>query len=199
MKRLAISQRVDIISKYGERRDSLDQKWHIFLNAAGFTATPLPNNQACAHEIIINGNFDGIVLSGGNDLASYGGDAPERDETEKMLLNYAIEQKLPLMGVCRGLQLIQVNFGETLISITGHIATRHIITFNDRLQTVNSFHSFGVREAVSELETLAVSEDGFIESVHHLNHRIHGIMWHPEREAPFMISDINLFQEFFGT
>ncbi|MBT4891266.1 MAG: C26 family cysteine hydrolase domain-containing family [Rhodospirillales bacterium] len=195
---MAISQRVDIIPEYGERRDALDQNWHTFFKAAGLMATPLPNNPETANQIIQNNQFDGIVLSGGNDLVSYGGDAPERDETEKMLLDYAILQKLPLMGICRGLQFIQASFGATLKQVLGHVSTRHEIIINGNSQTVNSYHNFGSFEDVSDLETLAVSKEGVIESVRHREHRIHGIMWHPEREAPFRASDISLFQDFFG-
>ena len=48
-----------------------------------------------------------MVLTGGNDLAALGGDAPERDATENALLDAAESRRLPVIGVCRGMQVIQ--------------------------------------------------------------------------------------------
>ena len=198
MKRIAITQRVDSAENYEERRDALDQNWHTFLHEVDIIALPLPNTPASVQTIVSEIKFDGIILSGGNDLALYGGDAPERDETEKILLDHAIKQDIPLMGVCRGLQFIQVAFGATLHRVANHVAVNHKISFDTHADTVNSFHNFGTTEGVSALVTMAVAEDGVIEAVSHRDHRIHGIMWHPERESPFRPSDIKLFQDFFG-
>jgi putative glutamine amidotransferase len=45
-------------------------------------------------------NVGGIVLTGGNDLTAYGGDAPDRDATETALLDFAERRNLPVLGVC---------------------------------------------------------------------------------------------------
>ncbi len=81
MKLIAVSQRVDI-SASGERRDALDQRWFSFLSKCKLLPILIPNCLESAKSIVKLLQLGGVLLTGGNDLSSYGGDAPERDETE---------------------------------------------------------------------------------------------------------------------
>ena len=82
MKLVLVSQRVDFLAERGERRDALDQRLANFLAECGLLPIPVPNRREDVRKY-----FDelpqaaGVVLSGGNDLNDYGGDAPERDRT----------------------------------------------------------------------------------------------------------------------
>ena len=122
MNLIAVSQRVDVDSQFGERRDCLDQAWIKFMMACGLTPIPVPNEAEAARSLCSGVPVDGILLTGGNDLSSYGGDAPERDATENALMDIAEDRALPLLGVCRGMQMIQHRFGIRLKRVAGHIA-----------------------------------------------------------------------------
>src|SRR5580698_10911742 len=105
MKTIAITQRVAVIPQYGERRDCLDQAWARFIAACGLLPLALPNIPEVALSLFRNVDVAGLLLTGGNDLAALGGDAPERDATENALVDDAEARGLPVLGVCRGMQL----------------------------------------------------------------------------------------------
>ena len=89
MKAVAITQRVSVVPAYGERRDCLDQAWTRFLSACGLLPVLLPNVTEAALALCEGADIGGLVLTGGNDLAELGGDAPERDAVENAVLNLA--------------------------------------------------------------------------------------------------------------
>src|SRR5271163_5259450 len=99
MKAVAITQRVSVVSAYDERRDCLDQAWTKFLAACGLLPVLLPNVTDAALALCEGAAIAGLVLTGGNDLAALGGDAPERDEVENALLDLAERRGLPVLGV----------------------------------------------------------------------------------------------------
>lgn len=191
---IAISQRVDTVSSYNEKRDALDQRWSLFLKLCGCVPILIPNNPDLFSDIIDSFGINGIILTGGNDLQRYGGNAPERDETESLLIKYSIENKIPLIGVCRGMQKILDYFGETLEKVTDHVGVNHSIFFKGQNRKVNSYHNWGVKEISSQFNVLAKSVDGCIESIEHKEHSILGVMWHPERNLEFENLDIDLFR-----
>ena len=195
MKTVGVTQRVVVDPPHSTRRDCLDQVWAKFLLHCGLLPIPVPNSVEAALQICENVN--GIVLTGGNDLVACGGDAPERDETETALLNLAEQRGLPVLGVCRGMQVILHRFGSRLQKVQGHVTPRHQISIDGRSAEVNSFHNFGATEVHCPLQTWAIASDGVIEAVRHENGRILGVMWHPERVEPFSAEDIALFSGFF--
>jgi putative glutamine amidotransferase len=167
--------------------------------------------------------FDGLILSGGVDMApeSYGesplhpdwaGDAV-RDEYDITLLKAAVEQDIPVLGVCRGAQVINVGFGGTLYQdITtqkdGALVHRdqdaydqnfHDLTvcaggwldlLCDGVRTfeTNSVHHQGVKDLAPGLVVDAVStHDAVVESFHleeSAGRFVFGVQWHPEFQDP---------------
>ena len=195
MKSVAVTQRVVVDPPHGMRRDCLDQVWTRFLLECGLVPIPVPNSAGAAAAICET--VDGVVLTGGNDLAAYGGDAPERDETENALLALAERRDLPVLGVCRGMQVIQHRFGARLEKVDGHVARRQCISIDGRRVEVNSFHHFGATEVHPPLLGWAIADDGVIKAVKHQDRHIVGVMWHPERREPFSGDDVALFRRFF--
>lgn len=192
---IAITQRVEYIEAIGERRDALSQEWIGLAKTCGFLSLLLPNHLLTVRELLEIRKLDGIILTGGNDLAVYGGSAPERDETEQFLIQYSMEQKVPLLGVCRGMQMILNQFGTKLQKVERHIRTEHLLSSGDK---VNSFHSWGAMECQKPLIPEAWSADGVLEAVIHQDCPwIRGIMWHPERYHPLREGDILLIKEMF--
>ena len=203
MKVVAISQRVDVFPERGENRDALDQRLVAFLLAAGFLPVPVPNGlcmQTLDGGLIHDALGDwlnavspqAIVLSGGNDI----GQCPARDLTEGALLDHARSHNLPVLGICRGMQMMAHSAGGELQPVTGHVRTRHTLS-GQIVAEVNSYHSFALAGCPEGFEILARSEDGEIEAIRHLDLPWEGWMWHPEREADFASHDLHRLKKLF--
>jgi putative glutamine amidotransferase len=194
MKIVLLSQRVEVIESYGERRDCLDQNWCRFIIDCGYVPVAAPNHAAVALDILTALSPVGLIFTGGNDLVAYGGAAPERDETERRLLEYAIAEHIPVLGVCRGMQFIHCFFGGALQKVEGHVAARHHLHFKGEETEVNSYHNYGLTKLQSDFLPLATSGDGVIEAMRHRSHAAMGVMWHPEREEKSRKRDIEIVQ-----
>ncbi|WP_448567960.1 gamma-glutamyl-gamma-aminobutyrate hydrolase family protein [Thalassotalea ganghwensis] len=198
MKLIGITPRVEINKAYHERRDALDQQWFNFLYQCGYLVMVLPNAPAMIGEYLKHVPIHGIILSGGNSLTCYGGDAPERDSTDAFLIEYAIEKHLPVLGVCRGMQSILHYFGSQHSSVTGHVTKTMTINIDGERRSVNSYHNLGCYDAAPPLVVDGKANDGVIKAIHHPDLAIHGIMWHPERNQPFEQQDIELIKKVFN-
>ena len=198
MKAVAVTQRVSAVPAYGERRDCLDQAWTQFLLACQLLPVLLPNVTEAALALCDGPSVAGLLLTGGNDLAPLGGDAPERDAVENALLDLAERRRLPVIGVCRGMQMIQQRFDIPLCRVEGHVARSQVIRIDGAQKQVNSYHRFGALHTRPPLEVWAVSDDGVVKAIRHSTEPMTGIMWHPERSVPFSADDILLFREVFG-
>jgi gamma-glutamyl-gamma-aminobutyrate hydrolase PuuD len=198
MKAVAITQRVSVVLAYGERRDCLDQAWTKFLVACGLLPVLLPNVTEAALALFEGAGITGLVLTGGNDLAVLGGDAPERDAVENALLDLAQQRGIPVLGVCRGMQVIQQRFAIPLRRVEGHVAQRQVIRIDGKPKEVNSYHRFAAFNSRPPLNVWAVADDGVVKAIRHSTQHITGIMWHPERSAPFSPADVLLFRQVFA-
>lgn len=211
MLKIGISQRVEVISNYNEQRDCLDQQWSILSERIGIVPVPIPNHLSNPELFFEAMDLNGFILSGGNDL-SFIPDAKspslERDITEKKIMDYASGRELPILGVCRGFQVMNVYFGGKLAKVDKHVAIRHQVKVisgtplyfgNVEKMEVNSYHNLGIGdlELGHSLQKMAIAEDGTIEAIYHETLPWIGIMWHPEREKIFNPTDINLIQNLF--
>lgn len=156
--------------------------------------------------------FDALVLCGGDDVdAQRWGEAnhptvqlvpPERDEYEIRIARRAAELATPLLGVCRGAQVMNVALGGSLVQhvpdLAGAVAhqdgVRHTVTLTHGTRlaslagrpeaTVNSFHHQAVGRLAPSLAVAARSSDGVIEAVEGAGAAfLVGVQWHPEREG----------------
>ncbi len=194
---IGVTQQVLVRPERKERLDALDQKWHDFLARCGLTVLLLPNDPSAVQILLLKYEPRGFLLTGGNDLADYGGDAPERDSTERKIMDFALAHSYPLMGVCRGMQFIQHSFGIELEKVEGHSGTLVNVQGTGGSRTVNSYHRWGTRANHSPLNVLARASDNVVKAIGHKTQPIMGIMWHPERQRPFEAKDIKIFSEFF--
>lgn len=185
-----------------ELRDALACDWPPFLDIA-LPSMPyilLPNigpgicAYASAHSL------GAIIFSGGDDWGVF----PRRDETEKALFAWGRKLRLPMLGICRGAQIINMLMGGCLKPCKRHAARRHEIFWEDCTSgagraTVNSFHAHCIEPGglAPGLEPLARAEDESIEAFRARGERIMGLMWHPEREKIPSFSDIWIIQKFF--
>ncbi len=193
------TQRVEIVESYGERRDCADQNIAMFIAACGYLPVAVPNIREIAEQMFLRLGPVGIILTGGNSLAEYGGDAPERDEMEHSLIQLALKRQVPVYGFCRGMQMILDYFGCELVDVENHVAVRHKLSGNlQGVDEVNSFHRQACMRVKEPLRALVWTDDGVIEAVGCEEHRILATMWHPERERPFKQEDIDRVRQLFS-
>jgi putative glutamine amidotransferase len=195
----------------------LPRSYTLTVQAAGGMALLLPPDDATAEQPAEALDLiDGLLLAGGSDIdpGSYGavahpetrGTWPERDRFELGLTHAALERDMPVLGVCRGMQLLNVACGGTLVQhlpdLVGHDDHRHTPgAFGDhevRLQDgtlaaravgaaralVKSHHHQGVDELGEGLVAVGWSDaDDAIEAVE-LPGRTYalGVLWHPEED-----------------
>ena len=195
MKLVAISQRVEIFKKYDEIRDLLDQRLSSFCLDAGYLPVPIPNvlDDQILRQWLISLQPIALILSGGNDIGEY----PKRDNVEKNLLNYSQDRNCPVLGICRGMQMMTCWAGGTLKPVDGHVANRHRIR-GEINGNVNSFHNFSASKCPSGFITLATSDDSEIEAFRHETLPWEGWMWHPEREKKYQERDLTRMQNLFA-
>jgi len=205
MKKIGITLRVENFEKYDEKRDVISHEWVQYLSEKNIIPILIPNNLPDLDLFLNTMKFDGIILSGGGTP----GEFIERDKTEKKLLDYGIRENIPILGICRGLQVINNYFGGAIeLDNTGsHVKTYHEINitddkfkqlFHSSKITVNSFHNniLFEKNLGKELQVFAKSnDDNTIEGISHKKLPIIGVMWHPEREKSQ--SEINLMDIFF--
>ncbi len=179
--------------------------------AGGIPLVLVPVYDAISHiaEVI-----DGLLISGGDDLLpEYCNEViegraemkfveKERTDFETALLREIIKREKPVLGICYGLQLINVAFGGTIYQDIGcerrealdHKKIRHVITASgpfieflgllpQKFET-NSNHHQAVKKLGSGLEVFAEAEDGIIEGIYCPHYPfLAGVQWHPEREC----------------
>lgn len=156
----------------------------------------------------IIGHMDGVVISGGQDILPrlYN---HQRTITHRIIepaVRYRFEKKLikacdkvglPILGICYGMQILNVYYGGTLIQDIesmvpeniGHFETEHEIRFETNflgmremeIHRINSRHHQAVDELAPGFKVAATASDGIIEAIE--GHGHFGIQWHPESDA----------------
>ena len=160
--------------------------------------------------------FDGLLLSGGNDINPMlfneepheylGVVSPSRDSSELELARRMLKTGKPILGICRGLQVLNVAVGGTLYQdlykqndspILQHIqkapnthcshyvqldkgSLLESIAGSERIQ-VNSYHHQSLKEVPSDFKVTAVASDGIVEAIESTDEQfVLGVQWHPE-------------------
>jgi len=196
--RIAVSQRRDAVAGRDEVRDALDDRLAGLLWELGFLPLPLASGVAQPADYLTALVPDGVLLSGGNDIGS----APARDALEWTALEYAAAHGRPVLGICRGLQMINHFQGGALRPVSGHRAVRHRVTgplVGPGGREVNSYHDQGLLAADlgDQLQAVARADDGVVEALRHQRRPWLGIMWHPERDTPVASADRELITRHF--
>jgi gamma-glutamyl-gamma-aminobutyrate hydrolase PuuD len=192
--------------------DLLPVTYSAEVTAAGGVPVLLPpaSTDEGAAERILDA-VAGLVLPGGADVdpARYGAAADphtgaprtDRDGWEVLLLRAALERKLPVLAICRGMQLLNVALGGTLVQhlpdLVGSddhcpvpgVHGRHDVRLHPdsrvgallgRSATVATYHHQGVAELGSGLTATGWTEDGVVEALELGDGWVVGVQWHPE-------------------
>ena len=187
------------------------------LAGAGFTVVALDPGDAPADE------FDALCLTGGGDIdpTRYGEPNagsedidPARDELEFAMLERALDRDVPILGICRGFQLINVAFGGKLVQhLEGHSkrvgelrphaaaaapGSRLAAASGTAPHAVNSSHHQAVTEALLAPELRpTVRIDGLVEAFESPAHRwLVAVQWHPERTNEVSAEATRVFRAF---
>ncbi|CUI16755.1 Peptidase C26 family protein [Candidatus Protochlamydia naegleriophila] len=175
--------------------------------------------------------IDGLLLSGGYDVHPllYGEEPdallqdlyPERDQYEIQLTQGAYQSGMPILGVCRGLQLMNVAFGGTLyqdVSRHSPFVLQHLqhaqvhvgahtvelvegTVLKNAMQVdlllTNSFHHQSVKKVAPGFRVNALAKDGIVEGIEKVDHPfIVGVQWHPELMVEKQLEAGKLFKSF---
>lgn len=180
----------------------------------------------------VAGRIDGLLLSGGSDLdPSYYGEEPvpelnatipKRDAFEIALVEHALERGIPVFGICRGLQILNVALGGTLyqdlpsqlhpdliahrqqvpkwqwtheVEVDGNSKVAGIMETDDI--RVNSYHHQAIKDLSDDLVAVAHTSDGVIEAAEspNLSERwLVGVQWHAEAMRDVGPENRNLFR-----
>ena len=199
MKIIAVSQRIEI-SKYKEIRPQLDINFFNFIVSAGYIPVPIPyylynkkKSNFFLKKWLTKIKPHGIVLSGGENI----GTNKFRDTAEYFLINFSKKNHIPVLGICRGMQILSKYFGSKLFKVKNHVNKNHLIKSKDKKIIVNSFHNLAIKSCPKNFKIKFKAEDGVIESIYSTNSRMEGWMWHPERYKKFRSFDIKSFKRLF--
>lgn len=185
---------------HGELREALARDWLAWCARQRLRPLLVPAGLEDPLEWLRALSPAGLIFTGGNDLGpGAGGLAPPgvsvdeaRDQLERALLGHALASGLPVLGVCRGLQLIAAWHGAPLRAVEparAHVGG-HAVALRGALASavgptaqVNSFHDQGVPLSTlpPTLEPLAESADGLCEALRARGAPVWAVQWHPER------------------
>lgn len=198
----------------GRERVTLNTSYVRALDGAALAPLALPTMLAPERAVaaLQGSGVRGLVLTGGEDVepARYGATPhpklqetdPARDAAELALIAAARERRLPILAICRGIQILNVALGGTLYQDLGserpgpigHAGdVRHTVriepgsllerTLGTQTATVNSRHHQAIRDLAPGLRAVAWAEDGLIEAVEPADARapwMLAVQWHPE-------------------
>jgi len=193
----------------GRERVQLSASYIRALEQAGGVPLLIPAQASLPTLVALMGVADGLVLTGGGDVnpARYGkerhpavaGVSDERDAAEEAVLNLALDRGLPIFAICRGMQLLNVALGGTLVQdLPGEFPdalvhgprSDHSVSIapDSRLARliameaagVNSRHHQAVKKLGEGLKAVAWSPDGVIEGIEMPGRWVVGVQWHPE-------------------
>lgn len=147
------------------------------------------------NKLLEDDNLGGILFTGGEDvhpmlykqknLKSYPN--LHRDLMEKFLFEHCFEHGIPMIGICRGAQLMNVLMGGAMIQdINGHLgnSSHLIVTDDDKEIPVNSIHHQAMVPS-NNMKVIARSKgDGIVETIVNAEHRMLGVQFHPEMMSP---------------
>jgi len=199
MKKILISQRLEKIGEFKELRDNVDLRFIQLVEIIGCFPILVPNKLKNTIQYLKISKPDGIILTSGG--SPY--EKNIRKKTEINLIRYAIKMNIPLLGICRGAQSINLYFKGKLTKIKSHVRKNHFIEgtlFSNKIRfKVNSYHNYGIRDKNlgKKLKILFKADDQSIEAFHTKNKKILGIMWHPERQKKIQKIDLKILKKFF--
>ena len=185
---------------------SIEKNWYDFFKKRNINLVPV-NAQTFSKHLLTKIKPSGIILPGGNDVYKLKKNKINfsRDKFEYKLINYSLKNKIPLLGVCKGFQLIADFYKGKLVKCINHVGTFHNLEISKKSKfinftklNVNSFHNFGINELPTIFNIVSRSEDQLIEIAEHKKEKILCFMFHPERFSKSQIKLKLIINKFFN-
>lgn len=214
---ILVTQRIHM-DEYNSFSDRLEKNYIDFLTKSNVNPILLPNAISDVTNFYKTNNCKGILLTGGEDInpTLYGNPSSsinpyyyKRDDNEIELLKYSVAESIPLLGICRGCQLINVFFGGKLTSDKSNFPKNihEIILFDNPFGyknnsiIVNSFHNQIINFNQLSNELLKLAETALHKNIELFKHKslpIIGMQWHPERTNDSEVLDNLIIQTFLN-
>lgn len=146
---IAISQRLYTMCAYNEVREALAIEWGLFFKRYldDFIMLPLSYTQDFNH---YKPYIAGVILSGGNDLSIFNNNAlnKQRDEFESSIIESCIKDSIPLLGICRGAQMIAYYFNSSINKCSNHTTPHEVMQC--KILDSNNYHFECNKETILE-------------------------------------------------
>lgn len=197
MKKIGILLRLDKIGKHNELRENIDARFINLLQRLNFIPILIPSKINNINLFLNKASLDGFILSPGGDPF----ENTIRKKNEHKLIKYSIQKKKPILGICRGAQVLNIFFGGKLKRVKNHVRKNHRLygqLVKSKKVIVNSYHNLGFNNELlgKNLKIEAYTKDNVVECFRHKKHRILGIMWHPERYNKIKNFDKKILKSF---
>ena len=209
---------IGITGNFEEKKCSIAQGYYKSIIEAGMVPLIIPPLTNAQQIVSVLSVVDGLLLSGGGDvnpllvgqepIPALHSINPQRDAYELLLIRMAYDKQIPMLGICRGIQLINIALGGTIYqdlgveypspevlikhsqdlergfpshSVSIDTKTKLYSIFKSERLNVNSFHHQAVSDVSDKLQVSARSRDGVIEAIESTEYKsIIGVQWHPE-------------------
>ena len=186
MKNLLINPKISINIKRKEINDQIDHALINWLIKNSYNPIVISNKSLKLTKNKLNRflkslKIRGIILSGGNEVKKKN----LRYKSQNFLIDYALKNKIPILGICQGMQLMGVRYGSKLIRVKNHVKKKHKLinlTKEKFPKHANSYHDYSLKNCPKNFFITTKSPDGNIESIKHKYFPWEGWMWHPERD-----------------
>lgn len=219
--RIGVTMRVIENPTYAERRDAISHDCIQWLDRLGYCPVLIPNGLASPVVFIRELEIDGLVLTSGNDVLprpnTLDETSAERDRTEYEIIRVASGRGLPILGICRGMHVLNLYFGGRVVAdVAGrianagqHVAVEHLVKLDDVFGrvaglpqiTTNSFHNQAITidGLGAGLKAFGQSaRDGLVEGLVHMELPVLAVQWHPERPNPASVFDRAIVRRLFA-
>ena len=220
MENLLISQKIRI-DKYGQLLDNLERNYTIYFNSLNFNLYPISNYILNIDNYLDGIKYNGLVLSGGGDINPDFIVADnkkqyqyyyQREKIENKLIRRMIDEGLPILGICRGMQKLNAYFGG---KITGDIfndindrtpGKEHFVEFKKKIfdlkgkYKVNNYHNHGIKskQVADDFDIFTIDNKyDVIERIIHKNLPIIGIHCHKKKKKINLELNKILITKFF--
>ena len=213
--RIGITQRELKLSNQKETYDSLDQNWFELANKCDIDLVLIPNRIINISDFIKKNKIKGFIFSGGGPITKNLGLNKKknnntnafRDITETKIFKICKERKIPILGVCRGMQSLNILFKGGITKIPGFVnKINYLKSFKSIYKnkykvekSIMSFHDYSITKNLLSKNLIPIYYSGrSIQMLKSKNEKILGIMWHPER-GQLKKTNITIIKKFFNS
>lgn len=203
---------IGITTDLKEDHNSIEESYSKAIAKYGGLPVLIPTIDKKTHLDGIVKRIDGLLLPGSRDMdPKFYNEKPhprlremsiDRTETEFYVTEKAIEQKIPILGICGGMQFLNVFFGGSLyqdiealienplnhekgavheVKVDGESKLSKVLS--EKQFNVKSYHHQAVNKLGEDLKINAKSPDGIVEGIEHKHLPVLGVQWHPELEG----------------